>query len=78
MTRFDRINVDPETLGGKPRIRDLRISVAMIAEMVAAGKDIDMILDDYPYLEREDIHQALSYTASLADSEYYVALQRPV
>lgn len=64
-------------LGGKPHIRDLRISVSMIAEMVAGGKTIDTILDEYPYLDRDDIHQALSYAAALADKEYYLDTQRP-
>lgn len=77
MTRFDRITADPAMQGGKPHIRDLRIAVSMIAEMVAGGKTIDTILDEYPYLDRDDIHQALSYTAALADKEYYLDTQRP-
>ncbi len=77
MTRFNRITVDPARMGGEPGIRDLRISVSMIGDMVAGGKSVPMILDEYPYLEDEDVRQALAYTAALADSEYYLDLQRP-
>ena len=51
-TQFDRITVDPDRLGGKPCIRELRISVGMVVQMVAAGKTIDEILAEYPYLEQ--------------------------
>ena len=75
--RFDRITVDPARLGGKPCIRDLRISVGMITQMVAGGKDTRTILDEYPYLDAEDIRQALSYSAALAENEYYLDLRQP-
>lgn len=72
--RFDRITVDAARLGGKPCIRDLRLSVGMIVEMVAAGKSAEVILDEYPYLEAEGIRQALAYSAALADNEYHLDL----
>lgn len=74
-SRWDRITVDPARLGGKPSIRGLRISVAMIVQMVAAGKTVDEITVEYPYLEREDIRQALEYSAALVENEYHVALR---
>lgn len=77
MTRFDRITVVPARMGGKPTIRDLRLSVSMIGDMVAGGKSVPTILDEYPFLEKDDVQQALAYTAALADSEYYLELQRP-
>ncbi|WP_152360108.1 DUF433 domain-containing protein [Microlunatus speluncae] len=73
--RFDRITVDPAQLGGKPCIRGLRISVGMIVEMFAAGKSTEVILDEYPYLEGEDIRQALAYSAALAENEYHLDLR---
>ncbi len=72
---LDRITTDPAVLSGKPCIRGMRISVSMVVQMVAAGKSIAEILQEYPYLEAADIQQALAYSAELADSEYYVPLQ---
>ena len=73
--QFDRITVDPDVLGGKPCIRGLRISVGMIVQMVAAGKSAAQIVDEYPYLELEDIQQSLAYSAALAEGEYHLALR---
>lgn len=67
--------MDPAVLGGKPTVRGLRISVGMIVQMVAGGKAIDQILLEYPYLEAEDVRQALGYSAALAENEYAVALR---
>lgn len=72
---FDRITVDPERLGGKPCIRGLRISVGMVVQMVAAGKAPEVITAEYPYLEAEDIRQALAYSAALAENEYHLSLR---
>lgn len=72
---FDRITVDPAVLGGKPCIRGMRISVGMVVQMLAGGKSIDAILDEYPYLERADLLQALAYSAELAEGEYHLRLQ---
>jgi uncharacterized protein (DUF433 family) len=73
--QFDRITVDPDRLGGKPCIRELRISVGMVVQMVAAGKTTDEILAEYPYLEAEDVKQALAYSAALAENEYHLVLR---
>jgi len=59
----DRITLDPLVMGGKPCIRGLRITVGTIVGLVAAGRARDEILTLYPYLEAEDIAQALSYAA---------------
>jgi len=63
MSDFDRITLDPALMGGKPCVRGLRVTVGMIVGQIRAGRGIDRILADYPYLEREDISQALSYAA---------------
>jgi len=62
---FERITQDPKIMGGKPCIRGMRVTVGMIIGQIAGGATIDELLADYPYLEREDIHQALSYAALL-------------
>lgn len=58
-----RITTDPETCGGRPTIRGLRIRVTDILDMLAAGASRGDILRDYPYLEDEDITAALEYAA---------------
>ena len=63
MTTIDRITFDPAVMGGKPCIRGLRVTAGMIVGLVAAGRTREEILDLYPYLEGEDITQALSYAA---------------
>ena len=63
MTDLDRITVRPEVMGGKPCIRDMRVTVGMIVGQIGAGRAIDAVLTDYPYLEREDVMQALRYAA---------------
>ena len=50
-------------MGGKPCIRGLRVTVGMIVGQIGAGQTIDELLADYPYLEREDILEALRYAA---------------
>jgi len=66
---FRRITVDPEVCGGKPCIRGLRFPVSRLLGLLAAGETPDSILKSYPYLELEDIQEALSYASSLADEQ---------
>jgi uncharacterized protein (DUF433 family) len=73
---FERITVDPRRLGGVPAIRDLRVSVSMVLGQLAAGRTIDQILEDYPYLERADILAALEYAAAVVN-EREVTVARP-
>jgi uncharacterized protein (DUF433 family) len=63
MPAFDRITRKPDTMGGKACIRGMRVTVGMIVGQIGAGRGIDELLADYPYLEREDILQALRYAA---------------
>ena len=63
MTEFTRITHDPSRMGGKPCIRGLRVTVGMIVGQIGAGRTVDQLLADYPYLEREDILEALRYAA---------------
>ena len=61
-----RITINPNILGGKPTIRGMRISVANVLEMLAGGMSPEQILEDFPYLEKEDIDACLKYAAKLA------------
>ncbi|HEV7224495.1 MAG TPA: DUF433 domain-containing protein [Pirellulales bacterium] len=58
-----RITFDPHVMGGKPCIRAMRVTVGTIVGLIASGATPEEILADYPYLEAEDIHAALSYAA---------------
>lgn len=69
-----RITVRPDVCTGKPCIRDLRFPVSRLLGLLAAGETTDSILAAYPYLEVEDIAEALRYAARLADDE--TALRR--
>ncbi len=70
-TRFERITVDPEVMGGRACIRGLRIPVAVIVRLVARGASFEEILAGYPDLTREDIQQALEYAAWLTDERIH-------
>ncbi|HEY3572030.1 MAG TPA: DUF433 domain-containing protein [Thermoanaerobaculia bacterium] len=61
MRNLERITLDPNVMGGKPCIRGMRVTVGTILGLLAAGHTEDRILQAYPYLEREDIRQALAY-----------------
>ena len=64
MLDLDRITHDPEVMGGKPCIRGLRVTVGAVVGQIGAGHSMEQVLEDFPYLEREDILQALKYAAS--------------
>jgi uncharacterized protein (DUF433 family) len=66
MPALDRITQDPAVTGGKACIRGMRVTVGMIVGQIGAGVTIDDLLKEYPYVEREDVLQALRY-ARLAD-----------
>jgi uncharacterized protein (DUF433 family) len=58
-----RITVNPEVMGGKPCIRGMRVTVGMIVESIAAGRTVPELLADFPYLEEQDIREALLHGA---------------
>lgn len=72
MAQFTRITQDPGVMGGKACIRGMRVTVGMIVAQIGAGHTIDEILADYPYIEREDVLQALRYAAWLAEDREVV------
>jgi len=69
MMTFLRITLNPEICGGKPAIRGLRFPVSRLLGLLAAGETKESILKAYPYLEPEDIQEALNYAAFLADEQ---------
>jgi len=64
---LDRITVEPGKMHGQPCIRGLRITVAHLVRLVAAGWPLEQIQADFPYIEAEDVHQALLYAALSAE-----------
>lgn len=72
MGQLSRITQQPEVMGGKACIRGMRVTVGMVLGQIGAGHSVDEILADYPYLEREDIMQALRYAAWRAEEREVV------
>ncbi|MGH2375993.1 MAG: DUF433 domain-containing protein [bacterium] len=58
--------MDPEVMGGKPCIRGMRVTVGMVVEALAAGRTLDDLLKDFPYLEEADFREALGFAAQIA------------
>lgn len=64
-----RITVNPAIFGGKPIVRGRRLAVEHVLEMLAAGDDIDTLLEGYPWLEREDVLACIEYAKRLVAHE---------
>ena len=67
MTELTRITVDPQLCGGRPCIRQTRIRVKDILDLLASGASTEEIMEDYPYLEADDIKASLEYAAHQMD-----------
>ena len=67
MEQLNRITQKPDVMGGRACIRGMRVTVGMVVGEIGAGHSFDEVLADYPYLEREDIMQALRYAAWRAE-----------
>jgi uncharacterized protein (DUF433 family) len=67
MQQLDRITQQPDLMGGKACVRGMRVTVGMLVGQIGAGQSIEALLVDYPYLEREDVMQALRYAAWRAE-----------
>jgi uncharacterized protein (DUF433 family) len=61
--KWKRITVDPAVMGGKPCIRGMRVTVGTVLGLMGAGRSEREILEAYPYLEPEDLREALAYAA---------------
>lgn len=66
---FDRITVEPGKCGGKPCIRGMRITVRRVLELLATHRDEGAVIAEYPFLEPDDIQQALRFAAAAVDDE---------
>lgn len=71
MEGLDRITQQPGMMGGKACIRGMRVTVGMIVGQIGAGASVEDVLAEYPYLEREDIMQALRYAAWRAEEREF-------
>lgn len=67
MTRLDRITINPARMNGQPCIRNLRLTVKRVIELVALYPDRDELFGEYPELQEEDIRQALIYAVTYFD-----------
>jgi uncharacterized protein (DUF433 family) len=67
MKSLTRITLDPTVMGGRPCVRGLRVTVGTIVGLLASGHSREKILQLYPYLESEDIDEALAYAAWRAE-----------
>ena len=68
MNLLDRITMNPEVCKGRPAIRNMRFTVAQMLELLAGGMAEEEILEDYPYIEKEDIHACLVYAARVVNA----------
>lgn len=71
LKELDRITFNPQIMAGKACIRGMRVPASLILNLVANGKTNAEIIDDYPYLEAEDIKQSLLYAAWLANEQVF-------
>lgn len=69
MQKLTRITMDPQVMGGKPCIRGMRVTVGTLVGLMASGKTIDEVLAAYPYIERQDVLEALTYAAWRAEEK---------
>ncbi|MFB2918359.1 MULTISPECIES: DUF433 domain-containing protein [Aerosakkonema] len=78
MLGFDRITFNPRIMAGQACIRGMRVPVSLILNLVANGKTVAEIIEDYPYLEPEDIQQSLMYAAWLAREQVFPTVYEKV
>ena len=72
MEKFNRITFDPNVMGGRACIRGMRVTVSLLLNLISNGMTAAEIVNEYPYLEEEDIRQSLQYAAWLADETVQV------
>ena len=77
MLGFERITFDPDLMSGRACIRGMRVTVSLILNLVAEGMSAEEIVEAYPYLEIEDVHEALRYAAWLAEENVFPVSATP-
>lgn len=78
MLEFERITFDPNVMSGRACIRGMRVTVSLVLNLVANGMSTEEITEEYPYLEPEDVSQALRYAAWLAEETVHPASRTSV
>ena len=78
VSNLDRITFNPRIMAGQACIRGMRVPVSLIINLVANGKTTEEIIEDYPYLEAEDIQQSLQYAALLTREQVFPIIQEQV
>lgn len=68
---FDRITFDSNVMGGRACVRGMRVTVSLVLSLLANQMSVEEILQDYPYLEKEDISACLQYAVFLANEEVH-------
>ena len=74
MNKLERITINPKVMHGKPSIRNMRFTVTQMLELLAGGMSFEEILEDYPYLEKEDIQACLNYAVRIANTKQILAI----
>ena len=77
MWGLDRITFDRRIMAGQACIRGMRIPVSLVVNLVAHGKPVSAILEEYPDLEPEDIQQSLEYAAWFARDQVFMREMEP-
>lgn len=78
LKQLDRITFNPKMMAGQACIRGIRVPVSLVLNLLANGKTAQQIIEDYPYLELEDIEQCLLYAAWLSREEIYPRIMEQV
>jgi uncharacterized protein (DUF433 family) len=76
MSVLDRITIEPGKMGGQPCIRGHRFTVEHLLSLVGAGRTLEQIQEDFPFIEAADVQQAVAY-AAFSVREYHLPLSRP-
>ena len=71
---LSRITLNPNVCKGKPTIRNMRFTVAQMLELMAGGMNMEEILEDYPYIQKEDVWACLWYAARIANAQTVLPL----
>jgi uncharacterized protein (DUF433 family) len=78
ISNLDRITFNPRIMVGQACIRGMRVPVSLIINLVANGKTTKEIIEDYPYLEPEDVQQSLMYAALLTREQVFPIIEEQV
>ena len=69
MEKLDRIQINPKICLGQPVIRGTRITVSVILKLLANGRSVEEVIEDYPELEAADVQEAMKYAAWMVSDQ---------